>query len=273
MQLSQKQLLEKNKLQKKLRRLVGQAIADYQMIDDGDLVMICVSGGKDSYTLVDILRLLQYRAKIRFEIVAVILDQKQPGFDVAPMAQFFEQLSIPFHCVEQNTYEVVKKLTPEGKIYCPLCSRLRRGHLYATAKRLGATKVALGHHMDDVVETFLMNMFHGSKLKGMPPKLLSDDKQHLVIRPLVYCRENWIQQWSLFRQFPIIPCRLCGTQENLTRQKMKAMLHQWDDEQPGRVRNMFRALQSVVPSHLADSRLFDFATLESGGGKGDRRII
>ncbi|HEX7035006.1 MAG TPA: tRNA 2-thiocytidine(32) synthetase TtcA [Pseudomonadales bacterium] len=255
-----------NKLQKRLRREVGRAIADYGMIGDGDRVMVCLSGGKDSYTLLDILLNLQRSAPVRFELVPVHLDQKQPGYPAGLMRDYLETLGLEYHILEEDTFSVVQALTPEGKTTCPVCSRLRRGILYACASRIGATRIALGHHLDDAVETLFLNLFYGGRMKAMPPKLVSDDGRHVVIRPLYYCRERDIARWAEHRRFPIIPCNLCGSQENLQRQVIKTMLAEWDRKTPGRVHNIARALAHVVPSHLADRRLFDFVGLGSGGG-------
>ena len=251
-----------NKLAKKLRRLAGRAVADYAMIEDGDRIMACVSGGKDSYTLLDVLLALQRNAPVRFEVVAVNLDQKQPNFPAHVLPTYLEGLGIEYHVVEEDTYAIVKALTPAGKTYCPVCSRLRRGVLYNFATRIGATKIALGHHADDAVETLFLNMFHGGRLKAMPPKLVSDDGRHVVIRPLYYLRERDIACWSRYQQHPIIPCDLCGSQDNLQRAALKAMLAEWDAAQPGRVDNIARALRHVTPSHLADSALMDFKALQ-----------
>jgi len=250
-----------NKLHKRLRRQVGQAIADFNLIEDGDRVMVCLSGGKDSYGLLDILLNLQHSAPVHFELVPVHLDQKQPGYPAEVLPAYLDSLGLPYHILEEDTFSVVKALTPEGKTTCPVCSRLRRGILYACARRIGATKVALGHHLDDVVETLFLNLFFGARLKAMPPKLKSDDGQNILIRPLFYCRERDLARWAEHRRFPIIPCNLCGSQENLQRQVIKEMLGRWDREHPGRVRNIARSLSRVVPSHLADSGLFDFAGL------------
>ncbi len=250
-----------NKLHKKLRRKVGQAIADYRMIDEGDRVMVCLSGGKDSYTLLDILLNLQKSAPVAFEIVAVNLDQKQPGFPADVLPVYLDGLGVSYHILEQDTYSIVKAVTPEGKTTCPVCSRLRRGILYNFAASIGASKIALGHHLDDVVETLFLNMFHGARLKAMPPKLKSDDGRNVVIRPLYYCRERDVARWAEHRKYPIIPCNLCGSQENLQRQVVKGMLSRWDAEQPGRVENIARSLSAVVPSHLGDRGLYDFAGL------------
>ena len=251
-----------NKLRKRLRRHVGQAIADYNMIQDGDKVMVCLSGGKDSYTLLDILMNLQAHAPIQFELIAVNLDQKQPGFPEHVLPEYLTTLGVPFHIIERDTYSVVQALVPEGKTTCGLCSRLRRGTLYDWAKTHGVTKVALGHHRDDIIETAFLNLFYGGKLKAMPPKLLSDDKENILIRPLSYCKEKDIALYAEARQFPIIPCNLCGSQENLQRQVIKSMLQQWEKEHPGRNDIIFKALQNVAPSQLADTQLFNFKDLE-----------
>jgi len=262
---SRRQAFEDNKLAKRLRRLVGEAIADYDMIREGDRVMVCLSGGKDSYTLLDILLSLRDHAPIRFEIVAVNLDQRHPGYPEEVLPAYLDVLGIPYRIVVQDTYSTVKRLIPEGKTMCSLCSRLRRGVLYRVASEIGATRIALGHHRDDILETVMLNMFFGSKLKGMPPKLVSDDSKHVVIRPLAYCRESDLAAWADLREFPIIPCDLCGSQETLQRKQVKLMLQTWEKQFPGRLDNMFRALQNVVPSHLADTRLFDFAGLAPTG--------
>lgn len=254
---------ERAKLQKRLRRQVGQAIADYAMIEAGDRVMVCLSGGKDSYTLLDILRQLQATAPIEFELVAVNLDQKQPNFPEHVLPTYLEGLGLEYHIIEQDTYSVVKALTPEGKTYCPVCSRMRRGALYNFARRIGATKVALGHHLDDIVETLFLNLFHGATLKAMPPKLLSDDGDHILIRPLAYCREKDIARWAEAQAFPIIPCDLCGSQDGLERQVIKRMLAEWERAHPARIEKIAGALRRVVPSHLMDRELFDFAGLDS----------
>ncbi len=250
-----------NKLQKRLRREVGQAIADFNMIEEGDKIMVCLSGGKDSYTMLDILRSLQRDAPVNFELFAVNLDQKQPGFPEDVIPNYLNQEGVPFHIIEEDTYSVVKSIIPEGKTTCSLCSRLRRGNLYTYAEEIGATKIALGHHRDDIMETLFLNMFYGGKLKSMPPKLLSDNGKHVVIRPLAYCREKDIIRFAEYKQFPIIPCNLCGSQENLQRNAIKAMLQEWDKKFPGRLETIFSALQNVVPSHLADTQLFDFKSL------------
>jgi tRNA 2-thiocytidine biosynthesis protein TtcA len=249
------------RLKARLRGLTGKAIADYDMIADGDCVMVCLSGGKDSYTMLDMLMSLRRRAPVDFELVAVNLDQKQPGFPAHVLPEYLERLGQPYRIVNEDTYSVVKRVIPEGKTMCGLCSRLRRGVLYRVATELGATKIALGHHREDIVETFFLNMFFGGRLKAMPPKLVSDDGQHVVIRPLAYCEEKEIARYARGRQFPIIPCRLCGSQDNAQRRQIKAMLAQWDREDPGRVARLFRSLQHVTPSHLADTTLFDFASL------------
>tara|TARA_Y100000588_G_scaffold60023_1_gene58995 strand:+ start:62335 stop:63246 length:912 start_codon:yes stop_codon:yes gene_type:complete len=253
-----------NKLQKRLRRHTGQAIADFNMIEEGDRIMVCLSGGKDSYTLLDILQNLQRSAPVRFELFAVNLDQKQPGFPEHVLPEYLDGLGIEYKIVEEDTYSIVKDKVPEGKTTCSLCSRLRRGILYRTAKELGATKIALGHHRDDMIETLFLNMFYGGKMKGMPAKLMSDDGQHMVIRPLAYCKEADISAYAQQKEFPIIPCNLCGSQENLQRQNIKAMLQQWHKESPGRIESIFTAMQNVVPSHMADTSLFNFAQLQTG---------
>ena len=259
---SEKQRYDFNKLQKRLRRLTGAAIADFGMIEAGDKVMVCLSGGKDSYTLLDILLSLKLNAPIDFEIVAVNLDQKQPGFPADVLPAYLSEWAIPFHIIEQDTYSIVKRVVPEGKTTCGLCSRLRRGLLYRYAEENGITKIALGHHRDDIIETFFLNLFYGGTLKAMPPKLLSDNKAHVVIRPLAYCRERDIDRYAQIRNFPLIPCNLCGSQENLQRQAMKEMLRGWERQHPGRVETIFTALQNVAPSQLADRTLFDFKSLE-----------
>jgi tRNA 2-thiocytidine biosynthesis protein TtcA len=251
------------KLQGFLRSRVGQAIADYAMITEGDRVMVCVSGGKDSHTLLDILRHLQRSAPIHFDILAVNLDQKQPGFPAQVLPEYFEAIGVPYRIVEQDTYSTVKRVIPEGKTLCSLCSRLRRGVLYRVAAEEGATKIALGHHRDDMIETLFLNMFHGGRLKAMPPKLLTDDRRHIVIRPLAYCPEADIARYARYREFPIIPCTLCGSQANLQRSQIKDMLQTWEKQWPGRTETLFRSLQNVAPSQLADPALFDFATLEA----------
>ncbi|MBC3975617.1 tRNA 2-thiocytidine(32) synthetase TtcA [Morganella morganii] len=253
-----------NKLQKRLRSHTGKAIADFNMIEDGDRIMVCLSGGKDSYTLLSILQSLQQSAPIRFSLVAVNLDQKQPGFPEHILPEYLEKLSVEYKIVEENTYGIVKEKIPEGKTTCSLCSRLRRGILYRTATELGATKIALGHHRDDILQTLFLNMFYGGKLKGMPPKLMSDDGKHVVIRPLAYCREKDIERFAEAKGFPIIPCNLCGSQPNLQRQVIKDLLRDWDKRYPGRIETMFRATQNVVSSHLCDTELFDFKSIHHG---------
>lgn len=252
------QKLELNKLQKRLRRDTGQAIADFSMIEAGDRVMVCLSGGKDSYTMLDILMNLQKSAPVAFELVAVNLDQKQPGFPAHVLPAYLAALGIEYHIIEQDTYSIVKDKVPEGKTTCGLCSRLRRGILYNFAEAQGCTKIALGHHRDDLLETLFLNMFYGGKMKSMPPKLFSDDGRNTVIRPLAYCREKDIARYAALQAYPIIPCNLCGSQENLQRQVIKDMLQNWDREHPGRIESMFRALCNVEPSHLADPALYDF---------------
>jgi tRNA 2-thiocytidine biosynthesis protein TtcA len=256
---------ETHKLEKRLCREVGRAIVDYNMIEEGDKVMVCVSGGKDSYGLLDILLKLRARAPIHFDIVAVNLDQKQPGFPEEVLPGYLTALGVPFHIEEQDTYSIVKRVIPEGKTTCGLCSRLRRGILYRVADELGATKVALGHHRDDMLQTFFLNMFFAGKLKSMPPKLVSDDGKHIVIRPLAYVAEKDLVRWAQHREFPIIPCTLCGSQENLQRKQVGEMLREWDRKFPGRIENMFNALQNVVPSHLLDGTSFDFKGLKATG--------
>ena len=257
-----KVVFEENKLEKKLCRLVGQAIGDFGMIEDGDKVMVCVSGGKDSYAMLDILMKLRERAPINFEIVAVNLDQKQPNFPAETLPNYLRSLGVPFHIEEQDTYSIVKRVIPEGKTTCGLCSRLRRGILYRVADELGATKIALGHHRDDILETLMLNMFYAGKLKGMPPKLRSDDGKHIVIRPLAYVPEKLLERYAADMNFPIIPCDLCGSQPNLQRQVMKEMLRDWEKKHPGRVENLFRSMHHIVPSHLMDGEAFDFQNLE-----------
>ena len=261
----QKAAFEANKLSKRLHRQVGQAIADFAMIEAGDKVMVCLSGGKDSYTLLDILLGLQARAPIDFSLVAVNLDQKQPGFPEHVLPEYLTGRGVPFHIENQDTYSIVKRLIPEGQTMCSLCSRLRRGILYRVAGELGATKIALGHHRDDMVVTLLMNMFFGGRMKGMPPKLVSDDGRNVVIRPLAYVAETDIERWARHRQFPIIPCTLCGSQENLQRVQVKKMLREWERQYPGRSDNMLRAMAHLVPSHLMDRNLYPFATIQPTG--------
>jgi tRNA 2-thiocytidine biosynthesis protein TtcA len=256
---------ENHKLEKRLCREVGRAIVDYQMIEEGDKVMVCVSGGKDSYAMLDILLKLQQRAPVRFELVAVNLDQKQPGFPAHVLPQYLQSIGVPFHIETQDTYSIVKRVIPEGKTMCSLCSRLRRGILYRVAEELGCTKIALGHHRDDILQTLFLNMFFASKLKGMPPKLASDDGKNVVIRPLAYVNEKDLVAWAEVRQFPIIPCTLCGSQDGLQRQVVGDMLREWDKKFPGRLENMFTALQNVVPSHLMDRQLHNFADIRATG--------
>lgn len=256
-----KETLEMNKLQKRLRRNVGLAITDYNMIEENDVVMACMSGGKDSFAMLDILLALKKVAPIKFEVIAVNLDQKQPGFPEHILPAYLDSLDIPYYIVDKDTYSVVKEKIPEGKTTCGLCSRLRRGTLYSFAEKIGATKIALGHHMDDIVETLFLNMFHGAKMKAMPPKLRSDDGRNVVIRPLTYCREKDLIAWAEYKDFPIIPCNLCGSQENLQRQAIKAMLTEWDKKTPGRVDSVFKSIQNISPSQLADRELFDFEAL------------
>jgi tRNA 2-thiocytidine biosynthesis protein TtcA len=260
-----KAAFEANKLSKRLHRQVGQAIGDFNMIEAGDKVMVCVSGGKDSYALLDILLGLRERAPIHFDIVAVNLDQKQPGFPEHVLPEYLKSRGVAFHIEEQDTYSIVKKLIPEGKTMCSLCSRLRRGILYRVAGELGATKIALGHHRDDMVVTLLMNMFFGSRIKGMPPKLVSDDGKHIVIRPLAYVAETDLECWAAHRQFPIIPCTLCGSQTTLQRVQVKAMIRDWERQYPGRIENMFTAMGNITPSHMMDRNLFPFSTLQTTG--------
>lgn len=252
---------EFNKLQKRLRSGMGRAIADYKMVEAGDRVMVCLSGGKDSYTMLTILMNLQKSAPIDFELIAVNLDQKQPGFPEHVLPDYLEKLGIEYYIVDRDTYSIVKSKIPEGKTTCGLCSRLRRGTLYSFAEDIGATKIALGHHKDDIVETMFLNMFHGSKLSAMPPKLLSDDKRNIVIRPLAYCREKDIARFAEIMEYPIIPCNLCGSQENLQRQMIKQMLQGWEKQHPSRIEAIFSSLQNVAPSQLADRELFDFEDL------------
>jgi tRNA 2-thiocytidine biosynthesis protein TtcA len=257
--------VELKKLSKRLHRQVGQAIVDYNMIEEGDKVMVCLSGGKDSYSMLDILINMQQRAPINFEIIAVNLDQKQPGFPEHILPEYLKGRGVPFHIEEQDTYSIVKRLVPEGKTTCSLCSRLRRGNLYRVAEELGATKIALGHHRDDIIVTLLLNMFFGARMKGMPPKLVSDTGRHVVIRPLAYVAEPDLVRWAAHREFPIIPCNLCGSQENLQRVQVKAMINEWEVKYPGRIENMFTAMSKVVPSHMMDRELFPFQTLKATG--------
>ena len=256
---------ETHKLEKRLCRQVGQAIMDFGLIEEGDRVMVCVSGGKDSYGMLDLLIKMQQRAPIHFDLVAVNLDQKQPGFPDHVLPAYLKALGVPFHIETQDTYSIVKKVIPEGKTMCSLCSRLRRGILYRVADELQVTKIALGHHRDDMLQTFFLNMFFGGKLKGMPPKLVSDDGGHIVIRPLAYVAEKDLSRWAEHRQFPIIPCTLCGSQDNLQRQQIGNMLREWEKKYPGRVESMFTALQNVVPSHLMDTTRHDFKNIRTTG--------
>ncbi len=256
---------EVNKLSKRLHRQVGQAIADFNMIEPGDKVMVCVSGGKDSYALLDLLINLRQRAPVAFELVAVNLDQKQPGFPEHVLPEYLASRGVPFHIENQDTYSIVKRLIPEGQTMCSLCSRLRRGILYRVAGELGATKIALGHHRDDMLQTLFMNMFFGSRMKGMPPKLVSDDGKNIIIRPLAYVAETDLERWAAHRQFPIIPCSLCGNQENLQRVQMKKMLREWERQFPGRLDNIFTAMGNIVPSHMMDRKLYPFTTLQTMG--------
>jgi tRNA 2-thiocytidine biosynthesis protein TtcA len=264
---------EINKLSKRLHRQVGQAIADFNMIEDGDKVMVCVSGGKDSYALLDVLINLRQRAPVKFDLVAVNLDQKQPGFPEHVLPEYLKSRDVPFHIENQDTYSIVKRLVPEGQTMCSLCSRLRRGILYRVAGELGATKIALGHHRDDMLQTLFMNMFFGSRLKGMPPKLVSDDGKNIIIRPLAYVAETDLERWAAHRQFPIIPCTLCGNQENLQRVQMKKMLREWERQYPGRLDNIFTAMGNITLSHLMDRKLYPFTSLKTTGvvnPEGDR---
>ncbi len=260
-----RQSYEANKLAKRLRRLAGQAIADFDMIGAGDKVMVCLSGGKDSYALLDILLQLRERAPVGFDIVAVNLDQKQPDFPAHVLPEYLTRLGVPYRIVEQDTYSVVKRVIPEGKTMCALCSRLRRGVLYRVADELGATRIALGHHRDDIIETFFLNLFYGGTLKAMPPKLKSDDGRHVVIRPLAYCEEKDLAGYAELKQFPIIPCTLCGSQENLKRKELKALLREWEKRHPGRIETILTSIQNVRPSHLLDRALFDFTAVEAVG--------
>ena len=263
-QQEKKQTYNFNKLQKRLRRNVGNAISDFGMIEDGDKVMVCLSGGKDSYTLLDILLNLQQSAPIKFDIVAVNLDQKQPGFPEHVLPEYLESIGVDYKIVQENTYGIVKEKIPEGKTTCSLCSRLRRGILYRTATELGATKIALGHHRDDMLATLFLNMFYGGKMKSMPPKLISDDGKQIVIRPLAYSKEKDIEKYAIAKEFPIIPCNLCGSQPNLQRQVVKEMLNTWDRQYPGRLETMFSAMQNITLSHMCDPKLFDFKGIKHG---------
>ncbi|MFT4045652.1 MAG: tRNA 2-thiocytidine(32) synthetase TtcA [Solimonas sp.] len=264
---------EQNKLAKRLRRQAGQAIMDYNMIRDGDKVMVCLSGGKDSYTMLDLLLQLQARAPVKFHLTAVNLDQKQPGFPEHVLPEYLKSLGVDWHIIEQDTYSVVKRVIPEGKTMCSLCSRLRRGALYSYAAEHGYTKIALGHHKDDIVATFFLNLFHGGKLAAMPPKLQSDDGRNVVIRPLAYCRERDIAEYARLKEFPIIPCNLCGSQEQLQRKQVRRMMEAWEREHPARIEQAFAALTNVAPSQLADTKLFDFAALGGDGGAAANWLI
>ncbi|PKH01668.1 tRNA 2-thiocytidine(32) synthetase TtcA [Psychromonas sp. MB-3u-54] len=264
--LSKKQQFSLKKLNKSLRKSTGQAIADYNMIEDGDRVMVCLSGGKDSFTMLDILLELRAAAPIHFEIIAVNLDQKQPDFPEHILPEYLQKLGVDYKIVEEDTYSIVQDKIPEGKTTCSLCSRLRRGILYRTAKELGATKIALGHHRDDLLATLMLNMFFGGKLKSMPAKLVSDNGEHVVIRPLAYCKEKEIEAYAKLKEYPIIPCNLCGSQPNLQRQVTKNMLNEWDVKFPGRLETMFTAMQNVVPSHLSDTALFNFKEIDKSSG-------
>jgi tRNA 2-thiocytidine biosynthesis protein TtcA len=265
---TRKQEFEANKLDKRLCRLVGEAIGDYDMIRGGDRVMVCLSGGKDSYGLLDILMRLRERAPVDFEIVAVNLDQRHPGYPQHVLSEYLTSLGVPFRIEVQDTYSVVKRVVPEGETMCGLCSRLRRGVLYRVARELGATKIALGHHRDDILETFFLNLFFGGKMKGMSPKLQSDDGKHVVVRPLAYVAESDLEAYAQVKKFPIIPCDLCGSQETLQRKQVKEMLREWEKRHPGRVESMFRALSDLVPSHLMDRKLFDFAAVRASETQG-----
>ena len=258
---SRKEKYDANKLHKRLRRLVGTAITDFNMVEAGDRVMVCLSGGKDSYALLDILRNLQIHAPLKFELIAVNLDQKQPGFPEHILPEYLTKIGVPFRIIEQDTYSVVKRIIPEGKTTCSLCSRLRRGALYRVASEIGATKIALGHHRDDILETLFLNLFYGGKLKAMSPKLINDSGQHIVIRPLAYCKEKDLEAYADAEEFPIIPCNLCGSQKNLQRQVIKDMMQEWDKKFPGRLETMFTAIRNVQPSHLVDNVLYDFQGL------------
>ena len=260
---AQKQKYDQNKLQKRLRRHVGQAIADYNMIEEGDRIMVCLSGGADSYTMLELLMSMQRTAPVNFELFAVNLDQKQPGFPEHILPDYLQHLGIQFQIIEEDTYSVVKRVIPENKTYCGLCSRLRRGILYRVAKEQGYTKIALGHHRDDIIETLFLNMFYGGKLKSMPPKLLSDDGENVVIRPLAYCAESDIKTFADIKNFPIIPCNLCGSQDNLQRQAIKKMLNTWSKNHPGRVETIFTSLQNIIPSHLLDTDAYNFSDMNN----------
>jgi tRNA 2-thiocytidine biosynthesis protein TtcA len=263
--LSQKKQFEANKLTKRLRRQVGQAIADFGMIEANDKVMVCLSGGKDSYSMLDVLMKLREKSPVPFELFAFNLDQKHPGYPEHILPEYLQSLNIPFHIEEQDTYSTVKRVIPEGKTMCSLCSRLRRGVIYRVASEIGATKIALGHHRDDIVNTLFLNLFFGGKMKAMSPKLVSDDGKHIVIRPLAYVEETDLEDYAAYRQFPIIPCDLCGSQDNLQRQQVKQMLRDWEKKFPGRVDSIFRAMQNIAPSHLLDRGLFDFGEVKANG--------
>jgi tRNA 2-thiocytidine biosynthesis protein TtcA len=272
---SRKQQFEAGKLEKRLCRLVGEAIGDYDMISAGDRVMVCLSGGKDSYGLLDVLLKLRGRSPVAFDLVAVNLDQRHPGYPEHVLPEYLDSLGIPYRIEVQDTYSVVKRVVPEGETMCGLCSRLRRGVLYRVARELGATKIALGHHRDDILETFFLNLFFGGKMKAMSPKLRSDDGRHIVIRPLAYVAEKELEAYSKLRQFPIVPCDLCGSQPTLQRKQVKAMLAEWERRHPGRIDSMFRALSDLVPSHLMDRKLFDFGGVRAAGkisGEGDTAL-
>ena len=262
---SQKQQFEANKLTKRLRRLTGQAIADFNMIETNDKVMVCLSGGKDSYGMLDVLLKLREKSPVAFELFAFNLDQKHPGYPAHILPEYLQSLGVPFRIEEQDTYSTVKRVIPEGKTMCSLCSRLRRGVIYRVASEIGATKIALGHHRDDIINTLFLNMFFGGKLKSMPPKLVSDDGKHIVIRPLAYVEETDLEAYAEYKQFPIIPCDLCGSQDNLQRQQVKQLLREWDKKFPGRIESIFRSIQNVAPSHLLDRNLFDFAAVMAAG--------
>jgi tRNA 2-thiocytidine biosynthesis protein TtcA len=263
--IDRKAEFESAKLAKRLRRLVGQAIADYSMIEAGDKVMVCLSGGKDSFAMLDVLMRLREKSPVPFDLIAVNLDQRHPGFPEHVLPDYLTSLGVPFRIAVQDTYSVVKRVIPEGKTMCGLCSRLRRGVLYRVAAEVGATRIALGHHRDDILETFFLNLFHGGMLKAMPPKLVSDDGKHVVIRPLAYVEESDLRAYAELRRFPIIPCDLCGSQDELQRKQVKAMLREWEKKQPGRIDSIFGALTNVAPSHLLDRSLFDFANIEATG--------
>lgn len=271
--MAQKPGYEQNKLRKRLRREVGRAIDDFSMIEDGDRVMVCVSGGKDSLTLLDVLMSLREHAPVNFDILALNLDQKQPGFPADVLPAYFESVGVPYKVLEEDTYSLVKDMVPEGKTYCGWCSRFRRGILYKYAKQHGFNKIALGHHRDDILETLFLNLFYGGKLKTMPAKLLSDDRENIVIRPLAYCRESDIARYAGLAGMPIVPCNLCGSQDNLQRQVIKEMLQTWEKQHPGRLETMFRAVTDVVPSHLLDTSLFDFDGITSVQGSRQLDVV